>query len=194
MRGNGLADVVFGILAHNISNATGPEQEEYSQLVILVKKSIRIRLLNCLVPFPFLFLTEFDRLHEIPLLCGQRALLGLFLGETPFALLNRSAKVILFVVTAARGCTPTAAPNILVLLVVIHTRATPRPADHAIAHVRPAATLLTQACLIYEQVGDVLGLLPDVRTLIFAILIDILELLERFDQVDIVSEIYNDIL
>jgi hypothetical protein len=58
-----------------------------------------------------------------------------------------------------------------------------------IAHRCPSA-----AFLVYEEVADVLGLLPDVGTLAFAVLVDVMELLEGLNDVYVVAEVDDDVL
>jgi hypothetical protein len=45
-----------------------------------------------------------------------------------------------------------------------------------------------------EEVRDVFGFLSDIGTLVFTEFIDVLELLEGLDDVEVVSEIKNDVL
>jgi uncharacterized membrane protein len=66
-------------------------------------------------------------------------------------------------------------------------------AEHAITHVRAREALLTEARLVCEEICYVLGLLTDVCALILAIFVDILELFERFDDIDVISEVDNDV-
>ncbi len=59
--------------------------------------------------------------------------------------------------------------------------------------MRTRTTLITQTCLILKKVGDVFGLLPNISALVLAILINVLELLEGFDDVYVVAEVDDDV-
>jgi hypothetical protein len=63
-----------------------------------------------------------------------------------------------------------------------------------IAHRCPSAAFLTKATLVYEEVADVLGLLLDVGTLVFAVLVDVMEPLEGLNDVYVVAEVDDDVL
>ena len=45
-----------------------------------------------------------------------------------------------------------------------------------------------------KKVGDIFGLLADVGTLVLVIFVDVLELLQGFDDVDVVTEEKDDVL
>jgi energy-converting hydrogenase Eha subunit H len=55
-------------------------------------------------------------------------------------------------------------------------------------------SLFSQPSVVGEQIGDIFGLLTDICALVLAILVDVLELLESLDNVDIVTEIDDDVL
>ena len=55
-------------------------------------------------------------------------------------------------------------------------------------------SFFSQPSIVGEKIGDVFGLLTDICALVLAILVDILELLEGLDNVDVVTEIDDDIL
>ena len=54
--------------------------------------------------------------------------------------------------------------------------------------------LFSQPSIVGEEVGDVFSLLADIRALVLAILVNILELLESLDNVDVITEIDDDVL
>lgn len=53
---------------------------------------------------------------------------------------------------------------------------------------------MAEAVFVSEKIGDIFGFLSDIGTLIFTVLVNILEFLESFDNVDIVPEIDDDVL
>jgi hypothetical protein len=61
-------------------------------------------------------------------------------------------------------------------------------------HESPCPPLLSQSSIVGEEVGDFSGLLMDSEASVLAILLDILGLLEGFDNVDILTEIDDDVL
>ena len=54
-------------------------------------------------------------------------------------------------------------------------------------------SLFSQPSIVGEEIGDVFGLLTDICALVLAILVNILELLEGLDNVDIITEIDDDV-
>ena len=66
--------------------------------------------------------------------------------------------------------------------------------NHAVAHIRAAATFLTETRLILEKICDILCLLADVGALVLAVFVDVLEFLERLDEIDVVAEVDDDVL
>lgn len=69
-----------------------------------------------------------------------------------------------------------------------------RSRGHTIPHVGPRPSLFPQPGIIGEKIGDVFGLLTDICALVLAILVDVLELLKSLDNVEIVAEIYDNVL
>ena len=55
-------------------------------------------------------------------------------------------------------------------------------------------SLLAQPGIIGEKIGDVTGLFTDGFAWVLAILVDVPELLKSLDKVDIVAEIYVNVL
>ena len=66
--------------------------------------------------------------------------------------------------------------------------------NHAVAHIRAAAAFLAETGLVLKEICDVLCLLADVGALVLAVLVDVLEFLERLDEIDIVAEVDDDVL
>ena len=55
------------------------------------------------------------------------------------------------------------------------------------------SSFLTQLALIRKKIGDVYCLFPDIRSQIFVVFINVLELWESFNDVDIVLEVNDNI-
>lgn len=77
------------------------------------------------------------------------------------------------------------------LFLLVDTRMS---SDHAITHVSPVSPLLPKTPRIAQKVRNILCLLPHVRTTILAILVHVLKLLQRLDDVDVVFEVQYDVL
>lgn len=122
----------------------------------------------------------------------------LFRSEAPalscsssLALLDRLAKVIIG--GFARGILTRPGPSSLVLVTKVGI-ANWRSGGHPIPHVSSRPPLFPEPTLVRKKVGDVFSFLTNVCALILAILVDILKLLQRLDNIKIVTEIYDDVL
>ena len=65
---------------------------------------------------------------------------------------------------------------------------------HTILQASSRHSLFPQPGIIGEKIGDVFGLLTDICALVPAILVNVLELLKSLDNVEIVAEIYDNVL
>jgi hypothetical protein len=81
--------------------------------------------------------------------------------------------------------------GVLVVRGILPTRTT---SGHAVAHIRAAAAFLSETRLILEEICDVLCLLTDVGALVLTVLVEVLEFFERLDEIDVVSEVDDDVL
>ena len=101
-------------------------------------------------------------------------------------------EVLIFAVaTRTPGCAPASPLGVLIVRGILSTWAA---SIHAVAHIRTAAAFLAETGLILEKICDVFCLLADVGALVLAVLVDVLEFLERLDEIDIVAEVDDDIL
>jgi hypothetical protein len=109
----------------------------------------------------------------------------------PLTLLDRFTKVIIGRITSSVLTRPRPSPFVLVTKVGIIDG---RSGGHPVPHVSSRPSLFSQPSIVGEEVGDVFGLLTDICTLVLAILVNVLELLEGLDNVDIITEIDDDVL
>lgn len=168
------------------------------QLGLVVKERRSIRVVNSIAASRFLLFTESDGLLQVLLLRTQSSLLSLFLCQRSFALLDRLSQLIFVPILPSAPTTPIGWSSVpwphcstWVATFIVITRPT---ADHAVTHVCAGPSLFTQSALVSEEICDVLGLLPNIGPLIFALFIHVLELLEGFDDVDIIPEVYDNVL
>jgi len=125
---------------------------------------------------------------NVPLLRSEATALSC---SSSFALLDRLAKVIIG--GFARGILTRPGPSSLVLVTKVGI-ANWRSGGHPIPHVSSRPPLFPEPTLVRKKVGDVFSFLTNVCALILAILVDILKLLQRLDNIKIVTEIYDDVL
>jgi hypothetical protein len=164
---------------------------------LIVEQGGGIRVVDGVLSLLLLDLAELEGLLKLPILGG-----GLLLGQRPFTLLDGPPQIVFVDILPSRSrATGTAVwlPSALVLVArntefIACSIVSARPADHTIAHRSPGAAFFAKAALVYEEIADVLGLLPDVGTLVFAVLVHVLELLEGLDDVYVVAEVDDDVL
>ena len=141
-----------------------------------------------LLVFLLLFSAQSKCFLEVSLLRGKVAALGC--GGL-LTLLNCFTKVFVGRVTP-RGLTRPGSPSFVLVTGVGVVDG--RSGGHSIPHASSGPSFFSQPGIVGEEIGDVFGLLTDICALIFAILVNILELLEGLDNVDIVTEIDDDVL
>lgn len=159
-----------------------------AQLIVIIEQGGFGSILSRLLAFFLLFSAQSKRFLEVSILCGKVAVLGC--GGL-LALLNRFAKVVVGRVTPGVLTRSGSPPFVLVTRVGLVDR---RSGGHTIPHVSSGPSLFAQPSIVGEKVGDVFGFLADIRALIFAVLVDVLELLEGLDNVDVITEIDDDVL
>ena len=158
-------------------------------MVVIIEQGGFSSILGRLLAFLLLFSAQSERFLEVPVLCGEVAVLGC--GGL-LALLDRFTKVFVGRVTPGVLTRPGSPP--LVLVTGVGGFVDRRSGGHAIPHVSSGPSLFAQPSIVGEEVGDIFGLLTDIRALIFAVLVDVLELLEGLDNVDVITEIDDDVL
>ena len=110
--------------------------------------------------------------------------------SSPLALFDRLIKVVVGGITRVLTC-PGPSPFVLIAEVNIVYGGS---GGHPIPHVSSRPSLFSQSSIVGKKIGDIFGLLTDIRALVLAILVDILKLLEGLDNVDVVTEIDDDVL
>jgi len=167
----------------------GIEIAKNIQLIRIVKERRRIGVFNALLAFLLLLLAGTQSCLQLTLF--RSSALG---GKSPFTLFNGLPQFVFVSIRplARQGASTEALlrSSGLVLVPVVRTRT----AGHPISHMCAASSLLPQSRLILEQIRNIFGLLPDIGTLVLAVLVDVLELLERLDDVDVVPEIDDHVL
>ena len=158
-----------------------------AQLIIIVEEGGFRWIMSCLALL-LLFSTQPKCFLEVPLLRGKAAALGC---GCLLALLDRFTKFIIGSVAPPVLTRPRSSPFVLVAKVGIIDG---RSGGHPVPHGSSRPSLFSQPSIVGEEVGDVFGLLTDICALVLAILVNILELLEGLDNVDIITEIDDDVL
>ena len=159
-----------------------------AQLIVVIKESGFGRILSRLLAFLLLFSTQSKCFLKVPLLRGKVTVLSC---GGPLTLLDRFTKLIVGIVTPCVLARLRSSPFVLVTKVSFVDG---RSGVHAIPHVSSRPSLFSQPCIVGEKVGNVFGLLTYICALVFAVLVNILELLEGLDDVDIITEIDDDVL
>jgi len=144
--------------------------------------------LSCLLAFLLLLSTQPKCFLEVPLLRSKAATLSC---SGSLALLDCFSKFIVGIVATRVLTRPRPSPFVLVAEVSVIDG---RSGGHAIAHVSSRPSLFSQPTVIGEKIGDVFSLLTDICALVLAILVNKLELLEGLDNVDVITEVYDDVL
>ena len=155
---------------------------------MIIEQRGSVRILDSFVSFGLFFLTESDGTLKVCLLCQSslllsEALLRCFDGASEFIVVPFRWS------TSSLRCCLTCYSSSLFL--PVHTRVS---SDHAITHGSPVSPLFPKAASIAKKVGDILCLLPHVGTTVLAVLVHILELLERLDDVDVVFKVEHNVL
>lgn len=158
------------------------------QLIIVIEEGGLCRILSCFLAFLFLLSTQPKCFLKVPVLRSKVAALGC---GSPLTLLDRFTKVIVCTSSPRVLTRPGSSPFIFIAKFSIIDG---RFGSHAIPHVSSRPSLLSQPRIIGEKIGDIFGLLTDVCALVFAVLVNILELLKGLDNVEIVTEIDDDVL
>ena len=158
------------------------------QLIVIIEEGRLSRILSCLLAFILLFSTQPKCFLEVPVLRSHVASLGCRSLPT---LLDRLTKIVVGGVTPGVLTRPGPSPFILIPEFSILDG---RSRGHSIPHVSSRPSLFSQPSIVREEIGNVFGLLTDICALVLAILVDILEFLECLDNVDVVTEIDDDVL
>jgi len=158
------------------------------QLIVVIEEGRLSRILSCLLSFLLLLSTQPKRLLEVSIFRSKVAGLGCGSLST---LLDRFTKIIVGRVALRVLTRPRPPPFVLIPEFAIVDGGS---GGHPIPHVSSRPSLFSQPSIVREEIGDVFGLLTDICALILAILVDELKLLECLDNVDVVTEIYDDVL
>ena len=158
------------------------------QLIVIVEQGRFSGVMSCLLAFLLLFSAQPKCFLEVSLLRGKVAALGC---GGPLTLLDRFTKVL--VGRVAPGCLTRPGSPSFVLVTGVGV-VDGRSRGHTIPHASSGSSFFPQPSIVGEEIGDVFGLLTDICALIFAILVNVLEFLEGLDNVDIVTEIDDDVL
>lgn len=158
------------------------------QLIVIIEECRLSRILSCLLASLLLLSTQSKCFLEVPLFRSKTTALGC---GSLLALLDRFIKVVVGGVTLRVLTRPS--PSSFVLVPGFNI-VNGRSRGHPIPHVSSRPSLFSQPSVVGKKIGDIFGLLTDICTLVLAILVDILELLEGLDNVDIVTEVDDDVL
>jgi len=158
-----------------------------AQLIVVVEEGGLGRILRCFLAFVLLLSTKPKGFLEVPVLRSHVASLGCSSLPT---LLDRLSKIIVGGVAPRVLTRPRPSPFILIPKFTILDGGS---RGHPIPHVSSRPSFFSQPGIVREEIGDVFGLLTDICALVLSILVDILEFLEGLDNVDVVTEIDDDV-
>src|ERR1700722_18373003 len=151
-------------------------------LILIVKQRTRIGVLNCLISLRFFLLAQPNCLRQVPLF----PLLRLLCLGGSLALLNSTTQFVVVPVLSGMSVLPTprrpGLPTRMFVFILTPAIAS-APANHSIPHVCTRSPFFAQARLVLQEICYVLSFLADVCTLVFPVFVDVLELLERLDDV-----------
>jgi hypothetical protein len=162
------------------------------QLIVIIEEGGLGRILSCLLAFLLLFSAESNGFLKVPIL---RIYVANRFVCNPQTLLEYLAKVIVDGIIS-RVLVPGARARSRPPSFVLVTKAgiiDGGSGGHPIPHMSSRPSFFPQPGVVGEEIGDIFGLLTDVRPLVLTILVDELEFLESLDKIDVVAEIYDNV-